>query len=243
MSVLPQPVIAPSDARAMNAIVRQLPGESRARLLADATPVAIRKNQVLVDDTSDPAWTYLPCAGLVSLQALTEGGNSIEVAMVGREGLIGFALGAVAGGPLYRAVVSIPGQTLRVRTDALLAEFDRVAVTRHVLLTHWPLFVAEIAQSSVCHRFHPARHRLARWLLTAVDRTGLSRLHLTQDDLAVRLGLQRTGVSIASLALQDLGMIRARRGHIVVLDRLRLAAAACECYHLPQGGDAAAGRP
>lgn len=227
----------------MNEIVRQLPVESRARLLIDAAPVAIRKNQVLADEASDPSWTYLPCSGLVSLQALTEGGSSIEVAMVGREGLIGFALGTFASGRTYRAVVSIPGQTLRVRTDALFSEFDRVAGTRHVLLTHWPLFLAEIAQSSVCHRFHPARQRLARWLLTAVDRTGLSRLHLTQDDLAVRLGLQRTCVSSASLALQDLGTIRARRGHIIVLDRPRLADAACECYRLQPPGDAAAGHP
>ena len=243
MTVLPPPVITPADARAMNEIVRQLPVESCARLLSGAAPVAVRKNQVLVDEASDPSWTYLPCSGLVSLQALTEGGSSIEVAMVGREGLIGFALGTLAPGPTYRAAVSIPGQTLRVRTDALLLEFDRVASTRHVLLDRWFLLLAEITQSSVCHRFHPARQRLARWLLTAVDRTGLSRLHLTQDDLAVRLGLQRTYVSIASLALQDLGLIRARRGRIVVLDRPGLATAACECYRLPPRGDAAAGRP
>ena len=243
MTRLPQPVIAPSDARAMNEIVREFPVESRTRLLSDAAPLTMRKNQVLVDDASDPSWTYLPCSGLVSLQALTESGSSIEVAMVGREGLIGFALGTLGSGPTYRAVVSIPGQTLRVRTDALLSEFDRVAGTRHVLLTRWPLFLAEIAQSSVCHRFHPARQRLARWLLTAVDRTGLSRLHLTQDELAVRLGLQRTCVSIASLALQDLGLIRARRGRIAVLDRPRLVAAACECYRLQPPGDGVAGHP
>ena len=224
----------------VNEIVGRLPVESRARLLPEAARLPIRKDQVLSEAAVDPSWTYLPCSGLVSLQAMTEDGNSIEIAMVGREGLIGFVPGSSERGPVYRAVVSIPGETLRVRTSALLSEFDRVAAVRQVLLTRWSLCLAEIAQSSVCHRFHPARQRLASWLLVAIDRTGLTRLSVTQKDLAPRLGLRRTWVSTASLVLQDAGAIRARHGRIVVLDRARLERSACECYRvmIRRGGSA-----
>lgn len=210
------------------------------RILKDATRAAIWKDQLLADE-SRQLWTYLPCSGLVSVQALTEEGNSIEIAMVGREGLIGQVPGIPTPGPSYRAVVSFAGETLRVRTDVLMLEFEQVAAARQVLLARWSLFLAEIAQSSACHRFHPARQRLARWLLTATDRTGLTRLCVTQKDLAPRLGLRRSWVSTASLALQNAGAIGARHGRIVVLDRLRLERAACECYRLmPRRGGSAA---
>ena len=176
--------------------------------------------------------TYMPCSGLVSLQTLTADGNSVEIAMVGRDGVIGFVPGVPLQRATSRAVVSVSGYTLRVQTRALMAEFDCSASTRQVLLTCWSTFLAEIAQNSACHRFHPARRRLAGWLLSAFDRTGVPRIHLTQEDLAHRLGLQRTGVTAANLALQDLGAIRSRHGHIALLDRGRLEQAACECYRL-----------
>lgn len=216
----------------MNDIVRRLPSESRTRLLADATRVAIRKDQVLCDDAADLSWAYLPCSGLVSLQALTEDGSSIEIAMVGRDGLIGFFPEMSMPGQTYRAVVSIPGDALRLRKEALLSEFGRVAAARQVLWVHWSLFVAEIARNCACYRFHPARQRFARWLLAASDRTGLTRFQFTQDDLAPLLGLHRSRVSPPSLSLQDSGAIRARHGRIIVLDRARLERAACECYRL-----------
>lgn len=227
----------------MNEIVGRLPVESRTRVLSNGSRVVMRKDQILSGDAADQTWTYLPCSGLVSLQAVTEEGNSIEIAMVGREGLIGLVPGITAPGAAYRAVVSIPGDTIRVRTDVLWSEFDRVGPARQVLLSRWSLLLAEIAQSSVCHRFHPARQRLARWLLTAIDRTGLTRLCVTQKDLAPRLGLRRTWVSTASLVLQDAGAIRARHGRIVVLDRARLERAACECYRLMPRRGGSVGRP
>jgi CRP-like cAMP-binding protein len=88
----------------------------------------------------------------------------------------------------------------------------------------------EIAQGFACHRFHTARQRLARWLLSASDRTQSVRIELTQERLAQAIGLQRTGVTVASVALQDAGDIKSRHGRITMIDRRRLESRACECY-------------
>jgi CRP-like cAMP-binding protein len=245
MPAVPPPIVAQSrsDLTSTSEVMRRLPLDSRTRLLPQATRVVIRKDLVLCDGTTDLSWTYLPCSGLVSFQTLTEDGNSIEIAMAGREGVIGFALGTGVQRPAYHAVVSIPGETLRVRTDVLLGEFDRSAAVRQVLLTSWQIFLADVAQNAACHRFHCARQRLARWLLSARDRTGLSHFQLTQQDLAERLGVQRPVLTEASLALQEAGAIRSRRGHIVLRDRGRLEQAACECYRVTRPCGASAARP
>jgi len=90
--------------------------------------------------------------------------------------------------------------------------------------------IGEIANGSACHRFHTARQRLARWLLMASDKIQSSRIELTQEQLAEILGLQRTGVTVANVALQDAGAITSRHGRIRIVDRVRLQTAACECY-------------
>ena len=92
--------------------------------------------------------------------------------------------------------------------------------------------MTDIAQGSACHRFHTARQRLARWLLSASDRTQSVRIELTQERLAQALGLQRTGVTVASVALQDAGAIKSRHGRITIIDRRRTESLACECYRM-----------
>lgn len=234
MSTASKPGVTSSrpDATSTNEIVRQLPGDSRHQLVSHATRVSTRKDQVLYDATVDTSWSYLPCSGLVSLQASTEDGDAVEIAMVGRESVVGFAPGMATPRPIYRAVVSVPGEMLRVRAAVLLEEFERLAATRHVLLASWSLCLADIAQNAACRSFHSAEQRLARWLLSAADRTDLARFRLTQEDLAQRLGLYRTGITQANLALQDARAIRVRHGRIGIIDRARLEIAACECYRL-----------
>jgi hypothetical protein len=98
------------------------------------------------------------------------------------------------------------------------------------LIQQWHQMMREIANGSACHRFHSARQRLARWLLAATDRVHSSHMDLPQEQFANVLGLQRTGVTVASVALQDAGAIAARHGRIRIVDRPRLRPASCECY-------------
>lgn len=154
------------------------------------------KSAVLIEAGASHTHAYFPCSGLLSLQTITHDGNSVEVAMIGREGMAP-PLGAAEGAPAaYTTVVTVGGEALRLPADAL----------------------------------HTARQRLARWLLTASDRVQSSRIELTHEQLAEVLGLQRTRVTVANVALQDAGAIASRHGRIQVVDRARLQLLSCECY-------------
>lgn len=212
-----------------NRLLASLPADVQQRVQAISTRVALEKAAVLVDAGAAQTHVYFPCSGLLSLQTMTQDGNSVEVVMVSREGVatLPFTADTTAA---YATVVTAAGEALRVRADALQTECDRTPTLQRALMRHWNRMMSEIANGSACNRFHTARQRLARWLLTASERIQSSHLELTQEELAQILGLQRTGVTVASVALQDAGAIAARHGRIRILDRSRLQHASCECY-------------
>ena len=215
-----------------NRLVAALPADVQQRLNAISTRVPLRKSAALVEAGAAQTHLYFPCSGLLSLQTMTQDGNSVEVAMVGREGVATLPYIGVATAA-YATVVSVPGDALCVRADALQAECERTPILQRALMQQWQRMMSEIATGSACHRFHTARQRLAKWLLMASARVQSSHIELTQEELGNVLGLQRTGVTVASVALQDAGAIAARHGRIRIVDRSRLQHASCECYDGP----------
>lgn len=211
-----------------NRLLMSLPADVQQRIYAVATRVPLDKFAVLVEAGAPQPHLYFPCSGLLSLQTMTQDGNSVEVAMVGREGVATLPCIGVATAA-YATVVAVPGGALCVRADALQAECERTPILQRALMQHWHRMMSEIATGSACHRFHSARQRLAKWLLTASARIQSSQIELTQEELGNVLGLQRTGVTVASVALQDAGAIAARHGRIRIVDRSRLQHASCEC--------------
>jgi len=213
----------------VNGVLAALPADVQQRLTAVGARVPLQKSAVLIEAGARQAQVYFPCSGLLSLQTMTQGGNSIEVAMIGRDGLaaLPFLGGTTAA---YTTVVTVAGEALRLAADAVQAECERNAPLQRALIQRWHGMMVEIASGSACHRFHTARQRLARWLLMASDKIQSSRIELTQEQLAEILGLQRTGVTVANVALQDAGAITSRHGRIRIVDRARLQTASCECY-------------
>ncbi|HKE94937.1 MAG TPA: Crp/Fnr family transcriptional regulator [Povalibacter sp.] len=216
-----------------NALIARLSKETQHQLLAHCTRVGLTKHETLVEAGDPLEWTYLPCSGLVSLQTMTEDAATVEIALIGREGVVGMSL-AQNQESLYAAVVIVPGEALRLRSAVLQAECERSPALQRALLFYTQALVNEMAQGTACHCFHTARQRMARWLLTVSDRTHTPRIEMTQARLGQSLGLQRTGATAASIALQDLGAIKARHGRITILDRRKMEAAACECYRRDQ---------
>ena len=208
----------------------RLPPDTYQRIVSQTTRVPLAKEEHLYETGMPLTWSYLPCSGLVSLQTTTLEGGSVEVAMIGSEGMVGVPAPSVSAAAPQTAVVVLPGEALRLRSDILQRELERDAALQRALIAYSYALIAEIAQGSVCHRFHTARQRLARWLLAASDRTQSQRILMTQERLGQALGLQRTGVTPASVALQDAGAIKSRHGRITITDRRRLEAIACECY-------------
>lgn len=228
-SSAPTPRFRPTAPALGNRVLAALSAELQQRLVGLATPLTLEKGAVLVEAGSEQTHVYFPCSGLLSLQTMTQDGNSVEVAMVGREGVapLPFIADSTA---VYTTLVTVPGDALRLRADALQAECERTPHLQRVLMQCWHAMISEIATGSACHRFHSARQRLACWLLRTSERVQSSEIELTQEQLAGILGLQRTGVTVANVALQDYGAITSRHGRIRIIDRTRLQRASCDCH-------------
>ncbi|WP_425258661.1 Crp/Fnr family transcriptional regulator [Rubrivivax sp. RP6-9] len=219
----------PADA-AGNGLLASLPGEDWRRLQPSFEPMTLPVGAVLHDAGQSLTHAYFPTTAIVSLLHVTASGATAEVAVVGHEGFIGFPL-LLGGGPsLSRAVVQGAGDLYRLPSQAIRDEFARAGALTRLLLLSTQALVAQIAQVAVCNRHHTVSQQLCRWLLCRLDRWQGPELAVTHALIAELLGVRREAVTVASLALQSAGLIRYRRGHIRVVDRLGLEACCCECY-------------
>ena len=164
-------------------------------------------------------------------------GKTVEVAVIGKDGIAGAP--AVAGllrSPL-REVVQISGDGFRVKIRALRKILDSAPVLDRTLQRYTNKLGLQVAQTAACNRLHDIDRRLSRWLLMAMDRVESGLLHITQDFLATMLGTDRSSVSGAASTLQKIGLIKYSRGVVTVVDRVQLEAYACECYGVIQSYD------
>ena len=213
-----------------NSFLDSLTPADRALLPTRLKPIELQQGTVLFEAGSEIEKIYFPYGGMVSLVAQLAGGEMIECAMIGRDGLVGgaVALGAVAS--LFKAIVQISGSAAVIDAERLRSAADRSATLRAMLFRHEQLTLAQTQQSAACNAAHTVEARLSRWLLRCRDLQGSDDLKLTQEFLAQMLGVRRTSVSLVATTLQNAGLIRYSRGNIRILDLGRLQAAACECY-------------
>lgn len=213
-----------------NALLASLPEDQRQRLLHQCDRVELPKGRVLIDIDSPVDYAYFPLGGLMSLQAITERDQSLELAMISSDGFIGLPLVLYEITAPYQVVVQIEGVAWRIRATGLRAELDRHSAVEQTLLQYVHNIQREFAQAVLCHRFHNTSQRLSRWLLAAQDRLHSNVIDVTQESLARTLGVPRTAVSAGAVVLQEAGYIRYRHGRIVVMNRERLMRATCDCY-------------
>lgn len=192
--------------------------------------VHLTEGQILIEAGKNVSHTYFILSGMVSLISLTEEGGTLQVAMVGREGVIGIQTVLRNQRTLFRAKVQIAGVAVRIKADLLRAEVKRCSSLHEVLSCYTHTLVTQIAQTAVCNRFHPVEKRFARWLLLAHDCVEANEFNLTHEDISEMLGTARSGISGAAGQLKRKGLISYARGQLAILDRKKLEAAACECY-------------
>jgi CRP-like cAMP-binding protein len=157
-------------------------------------------------------------------------GNSLEVATIGSDGLVGLPAVLSDGIGFGETVVQIPGDALRIAADDFKAEFASSPELRSILMRYVQAFMSQMAQSCACNGLHTAVQRSARWILMTQDRLKAAELELSQASLARMLGVGRPTITIATGALRDSGLVRFARGHLTVMDRRGLEAASCSCY-------------
>ena len=194
----------------------------------ELVPLAL--GQMLYEPDTQLRHAYFPIDSIVSLHYVTESGASAETAGVGNEGVVGISLFMGGDTTSSSAVVQTAGHAYRLDRRVLLQEFNRATTLQRLLLRYTQALMTQMAQTAVCNRHHSVEQQLCRWLLLTLDRVPTRDLTMTQELVAIMLGVRRESVTQAAGRLQAAGYIRYRRGHIGVLDRAGLERQACECY-------------
>ena len=215
-----------------NRILRRLSHEEYSRLLPFSEKVILGAGDILFEAGDRIADLYFIESGMASLLSTTESGSTVEVGMVGNEGFVGSALLLKTNRMPYRSMMQIAGEAIKIKAQPVLDQFERNLDFRNLLLRYLHLILTQVSQSALCNRFHTLEARLCRWLMISREITNSDEIPLTQEVIAQMLGVARTGVTMTAGFLQQLGLIRYRRGKITILDREALANASCECYRV-----------
>ena len=215
-----------------NLILSRLPESQLSALGRFLVPVDLPLGMRLSEPHQPVEHAYFVLTGLISTDALTSSGESVEVGVTGREGFSGLA--GLLGHPQMQHSVEVQGSGhgLRIRLSILREEFLKGGVLATLVHDFAYLQMVQMSQSVLCNRLHAVEARLARWLLVSADRSESEQLMLTQEFLAQMLGSRRSTVTVAAGELQRKGLIDYSRGRVRIVDRPGLEATSCECYNV-----------
>ena len=203
---------------------------ARERLRPYVERVQLSKGKVLYDIGELPRHVLMPQEGLISLLAITEDGDTLEVAHVCNDGIAGVPIVLSAKPPAHQAVVQIPGVAYRIHRDAFVREFRRGEELQALTLICIDTLIRQQTQSALCHAFHPLMARVCRWLLTSRDCLHANTVELTEESIAHTLGVSRPRVSQALVMLEQQNLIHHGHGRTHIVDAQGLARMSCTCY-------------
>ena len=215
-----------------NRLLSLLPAKDYKRLRPHLEPISLEYRQSLYRAHKPVGFVYFIETGVGSLVNTMANGQAAEVGTIGNEGVVGLPLVLEDSTAPTSVYVQVPGAGLRMKAALFNREMARSASLRTVMLHYTHAFFNQVAQSAACNQFHSLEQRCCRWLLMTRDRMQADEFLLTQEFLAMMLGVQRTGVSAAAGALQRAGLIRYKRGDVTILDRHGLEERSCECYRV-----------
>ncbi len=214
-----------------NGLLAALPAADYARLLPHLELVPMPLGWTVFESGGKQTYAYFPVSSIISILYIMENGASAEVAITGNDGIVGIVLFMGGDESQCRAVVQSGGYAYRLKVSVLKEKIFGHGTPLHQLaLRYGQALMAQMAQTAVCNRHHTVDQQLCRWLLISMDRMPTSVLMMTQEVIANMLGVRREGVTEAAGKLQDAGIIKYSRGHIMLLDRCRLEQRVCECY-------------
>lgn len=213
-----------------NRLLAALPRKEGQRLLASGEQVELAVPEILNEPAEPIRHVYFPTSSTISLVSMVDDRSSLEVELVGNEGMVGVSLILGVNFSPLRVVVQGSGTALRMSAAVFCRELASSPVLRRVLNRYLYVLLVQLAQTAACTRFHLLDARLARWLLMTQDRAHSNEFHLTHEALARTLGVRRVGVTKAAGLLQRHKLVSYSRGDITILDRAGLEAVSCGCY-------------
>jgi CRP-like cAMP-binding protein len=212
----------------------RLPPSELDQLRPHLEKVDLRPNDFFLAAGEPLPYVYFPCSGLISLIVTMQSGDTVEVATVGRLGMLGISVLLEADPPPYDMECQVPGVAARLATRAFIDLTHQLPTFRRTLLQYALCLFHEVARTAACNRLHTVEQRLARWLLLCSDQVAADVYPLTHESLARMMGARRPYISRTAHALQQAGLIQYRRGTLRILDRAGLDAVSCEDYRATQ---------
>lgn len=219
-----------------NMILAALPHKEYKRLLPGLEFIALPLDVSLYRSGDAIEYVYFPGDGVVSLVTNMKDGTTIEVGLIGKDGMVGIPVLLGDDIAFEEAVVQIAGSAMRMKADV----FKKSLMLNHnplltELLLYTRILMKQVSQTAACNRLHTVEERLSRWLLMCHDRMGTDELLLKQEFISNMLGTRRASVGSAASGLQARGVIQYSRGRINILKRRALEVSACECYRAVAG--------
>jgi CRP-like cAMP-binding protein len=215
-----------------NRLLRGLPDVELGRIRPNLEPVHLPRPTELEAANEEIRFVYFPTSGVASLVAIDESGESVDTAMIGKEGMTGLSVVLGTGQSPVRTIVQVPLTGMRMESAALREELARGGRLVTLLQRHTQLVMITMAQLILCNRIHRLDQRAARWLLQVDDRVDEAPFKVTQEFLAQMIGVQRPALSVAMRQFKDAGLVRYARGQISIADRAGLLARSCGCTNV-----------
>lgn len=215
-----------------NRILAGIPLSHYARLSEHLKPVHLTAGQVICESGASLEFVYFPTTCTTSLVSHTADGDSSELAMTGRDGMVGVSLVLGSGSMNHRAVVQCAGQAYRMPADVFQAELTRCRELQQLALCYVQSLITQMSQSIVCVAHHSVIERLCYWLLFNQDAVCSDHLNVTHETIANMLGVRRESITQALGKLQSAGLVSSGRGKIHIRDRDGLVESVCECFSL-----------
>jgi CRP-like cAMP-binding protein len=215
-----------------NHLLAALPAGDFERLFPQLELLDLPLGRIIYESGHVLDKVYFPSTAIISLLNVLENGASAEIAVVGKEGIVGIALFMGSVSMPSRALVQSAGKAYRLNGQIFMQEFNRSPAFQHLLMRYTMALIAQMSQTAICNRHHTVDQQLCRWLLLSLDRLETNELLMTQELIADMLGVRREGVTEAAGNLQKAGLINYSRGRITVLNRPALEKRVCECYEV-----------
>lgn len=213
-----------------NRLLAALPRAELRRLLPDLEQIALPLTKILYNSGDIVRHGYFPTGSIVSLLSSENNRSTLEVGIVGGEGMAGIGVFLGVKKSRYKAIVQGEGTALRMKASVLSRHASGNSRLQSLLKLYAHALLAQVSLSAICNQFHPLEARLARWLLATRDRLRKNEFQMTQQFLSNMLGVRREMVNRAAGTLAERGLIAYTRGVLTILDSAGLEATSCGCY-------------